>query len=255
MKQVMMVCILLLLPVSTQAEEIRLTLYDDGRSCPGNCDAHVVFHPSLNGTEFAHLPSSVTIPFQRCVSGATCQICFSSGLKQCLDVMYRGGGPSPKTFDLTPAFYAERCPTSSTFPILQKKCSEFKSAEKSLDGKINCFKNPDENTCKVIMATAKKAQEQDKRFYEECITLGEKKFNSTQPKEKQRSLSCAYEKYGTGGPNSKGHTWRRLLPGACRTGTYVGRDGLDCCNGIPFTDGPLGRECRSFYVSNPAGNT
>ena len=36
------------------AEEIKLTIYDDGKSCPAGCDAHVVFHQSMNGTELAH---------------------------------------------------------------------------------------------------------------------------------------------------------------------------------------------------------
>lgn len=34
------------------AREMQLTIYDDGYSCPANCDAHVVFAPSDNGTRY-----------------------------------------------------------------------------------------------------------------------------------------------------------------------------------------------------------
>lgn len=249
MRKVNITCIFLLISFSIHAEEIRLTLYDDGRSCPGNCDSHVVFHASLNGTEFAHSPTTKIAPFRHCTSGTQCRVCLASGLKQCIEVMYRGGGPSPKTLDLTPAFFLERCPQSTTLPVLQKKCEELRLAAKLLDGRVNCFKETENTTCKSIMARAQKAKEDDQTLYDECQNVGEARFNASQPKKKQRSLSCAYEKYGTGGPNSKGNTWRRLLPAACRPGTYVGRDGLDCCNGTPSSDGPLLRECRSFYIA------
>lgn len=32
-------------------------VYDDGKSCPNDCDAHVVFHPRHNGTADAYDPS------------------------------------------------------------------------------------------------------------------------------------------------------------------------------------------------------
>lgn len=84
--------------------EVRLTIYDDGLSCPGNCDAHVVFHSTLNGTQYAHNPASKSVPFEKCVTGQLCNICFASDLKQCMKVMYRGGGPTKMTFDFTPNF-------------------------------------------------------------------------------------------------------------------------------------------------------
>lgn len=49
---------LLLLASNIHAADIKLTLYDDGLSCPENCDAHVVFHSALNGTKHAHAPVS-----------------------------------------------------------------------------------------------------------------------------------------------------------------------------------------------------
>jgi hypothetical protein len=229
------------------SDEVRLTVYDDGLSCPGNCDAHVVFHSALNGTQYAHHVETTPPPFRKCISGQTCQICFASGLKQCMDVMYRGDGPSKMTFDFTPSFYSENCPGTDSYPLLQEKCKELKAAEHALAGRINCIKDPNNDRCSQLISAAKAAKEIDAPLYQSCLLQGEKKFNTTQPKERQRSLGCAYEKHGTGGPNSKGTTWRKLLPAVCREGTFVGRDGLDCCNGIPFVDGPLGRECRSFY--------
>jgi hypothetical protein len=227
--------------------EVRLTIYDDGLSCPGNCDAHVVFHSTLNGTQYAHNPASKSVPFEKCVTGQLCNICFASDLKQCMKVMYRGGGPTKMTFDFTPNFYAENCPASDSHPLLQKKCKKLRSAEQALSGRTNCIKNPSDHRCSQLIKVAIAAEVADEPLYKSCLAKGERQFNATQPKDKQRSLGCAYEKHGTGGPNSNGTTWRRLLPAACRKGTFVGRDGLDCCNGIPFADGPLGKECRSFY--------
>ncbi|MDD5274589.1 MAG: hypothetical protein PHR16_00725 [Methylovulum sp.] len=37
----------LMLPGASPAETVCLTIYNDGISCPGNCDAHVVFHTSF----------------------------------------------------------------------------------------------------------------------------------------------------------------------------------------------------------------
>src|SRR5687767_14716582 len=42
-------------------------------------------------------------------------------------------------------------------------------------------------------------------------------------------------------------TWKKLLPGVCRPGTFVGRNGLDCCSRNLSADGPLGAECIRFY--------
>lgn len=232
---------------SAYSQEVRLTIYDDGLSCPSNCDSHVVFHPTLNGTQYAHHPDTKQSPFRKCVSGEKCHICFASHLNQCMEVMYRGGGPSKMTFDFTPSFYSDSCPGAETHTVLRNKCKELKLSEQSLAGRVNCIKEQNNGRCTQLIATARAAKDADLPLYESCREQGETKFNVAHPKDEQRSLACAYEKFGTGGPNSKGTTWRKLLPAACREGSFVGKDGLDCCNGIPFADGPLGRECRSFY--------
>lgn len=244
---VMLVTLLAAAPAGAATQTVRLTMYDDGLSCPGDCDAHVVFHPSLNGTVFAHAPGAASGALSKCVAGAECRICFADDGKQCMNVMYRGGGPSPMTFDFTPAFYEAQCPKAAALPVLAKQCASLQKAAAALDGRVNCIRNQDEAICKALIAEARSRQQSDRPLYEECKSVGEKKFNSTRPVAERRSNGCAYELKGTGGPNSHGTTWRKLLPGTCRPGTFVGRDGLDCCNGNQLADGPLGIECRAFY--------
>jgi hypothetical protein len=232
-----------------EAATVKLTIYDDGLSCPHECDAHVVFHKSMNGTQFAHAPKAPAKPYGRCLVGSTCRLCLESGEKQCLEAIYRGGGPPPDTFDFTPRFYLSACATSPAQPALAAQCTALKHAAASLDGLRNCIAEPGHVARREMMERATTAREQDRAEYERCRLVGEARYNPTKPVAQQRSLSCAYERVGTGGPNSKGVTWRKLLPGACRDGTFVGRDGLDCCSGIPLSDGPLRRECRHFYLS------
>ncbi len=232
---------------SVFAQSIALTIYDDGFSCPANCDAHVVFHSSMNGTKFAYSPTSRPSRHDKCTVNAECRICFDRNATECMNVMYRGGGPSPNRFDFTPAFYEKYCNQPSIPAALASKCSSLNAQAKTLDGRVNCILNSDNPKCTDLIKSAKAQQVADRHLYEQCKQVGETQFNRSRPTEKQRSLSCAYEKNGTGGPNSRGQKWKRLLPGACRDNTFVGRDGLDCCNGNLFSDGPLGVECIIFY--------
>jgi hypothetical protein len=156
--------------------------------------------------------------------------------------------PYRKTFDFTPAFYEQQCPQSSIPAALATKCNALKTQARKSDGRVNCIRNPDHVKRVEVMSIAKERQAADRPLYEQCKNVGETQFNRGRPIAHQRSIGCAYEKRGTGGPNSKGKTWKRLLPGACRDNTFVGRDGLDCCNGNPISDGPLDIECRGFYL-------
>lgn len=226
---------------------VKLTIYDDGFSCPANCDAHVVFHKTMNGTKHAHSPNSPPGRFDKCEPNTVCRICFDERAQECMNVMYRGGGPPANTFDFTPAFYEKHCAEPSIPPTLAAKCNALKADARTLDGRVNCIKNPEHAKCVELISTAKQRQAADRPIYEQCKRMGESQFNNGRPVSEQRSKDCAYEKRGTGGPNSRGVTWTRLLPGACRDNTFVGRDGLDCCNGSPLSDGPLGIECRGFY--------
>ncbi len=229
------------------ADTVRLTIYDDGLSCPAGCDAHVVFHKEMNGTEFAHLPSTTSSPFSKCVAGAVCRLCLESGGKQCLEAMYRGGGPTVMTFDLTPRFYQTACASTPAQPLLAAKCARLAKAAAKLEGRKNCISEPKSEGCKSLIDQAVAAKRADRVEYLQCNSIGEAAYNKTKAEAQQRSNRCAYERRGTGGPNSKGTTWKRLLPGACRDETFVGRDGHDCCSGLTAADGPLGLECAHFY--------
>lgn len=232
---------------NANAATLRLTMYADGKSCPGGCDAHVVFDNRLNGTQFAHAPTSTHSPYRSCLVGLECEICLKPGLEQCLKVMYRGEGPTKNTFDLTPAFYESRCRTADAPALLQSKCLELENTSLKLKDRVNCIKNAEHSLCKRVMSKAQLMQSIDLPLYEKCKKLSQTQFNRGKPVLWQRSNECAYEYKATGGPNSKGIIWRKLLPGACRAGTYVGRDGLDCCSGSLFADGSLYQECKAFY--------
>lgn len=236
-----------ILSLPAQAATVRATIYDDGLSCPANCDAHVVFAPSLNGTANAHTPASADGPFKKCISGNECRICFDSTPASCMLAMYRGNGPHANTFDFTPAFYEANCSKPDIPAALAEQCRSLARSARGLDGRVNCVRTPEHARCVEVIRVAREKQERDRPIYQECVRLGEAAFNRGRPVTEQRSEACAYEKKGTGGPNSRGKTWRRLLPGACRDGTFVGRDGTDCCTGNPLADGPLGVECKAFY--------
>jgi len=247
----LIVAVLLLGLSTTSAAQtvinMKLTMYDDGRSCPADCDAHVVFHPQNNGTPNAHLPASEDSAHKKCVPDQECEICFDADSQSCMTVMYRGAGPHRNTFDFTPAFYEQNCSKSDIPGALAAQCASLLVQARRLEGRINCFAEPDQARCRDIIEQAKQRRAQDIPFYEACRQQGEAQFNLSRPAADQRSLNCAYEMIGTGGPNSQGKRWRKLLPGACRDNTFVGRDGLDCCSGSLFHDGPLGVECRNFY--------
>jgi hypothetical protein len=241
---------ILLAPSAAEAPPgvpMKLTVYDDGRSCPADCDAHVVFHPSSNGTANAHQPASASGPFQRCAAGLECRICFDPDARHCMVVMYRGVGPHKNTFDFTPAFYEEFCDRADLPRELIVQCSLVRTQGKRLDGRISCIRDSAHAKCATLMASAMQLKEADAPLYTACRQKGEGVFNSGRSLSEQRSNGCAYEKMATGGPNKNGRTWKKLLPAACRAGTFVGRNGLDCCSGSRLHDGPLGIECENFY--------
>jgi hypothetical protein len=226
---------------------IKLTIYDDGKSCPSNCDAHVVFISNLNGTKYAHDPHSSNQDIAKCQLNQECEICFDNEATECLITMYRGSGPGKDTFDLTPKFYEQWCAKSDIPTLLAKKCADLKRTASSLSDRVNCIKNPQHNQCLKQMLAATQSREADSILYNQCKLEGQKQYNKGKPSLDKRMHGCAYEYESTGGPNSKGLKWKKLLSGACRTDTFVGRDGLDCCSGNEFVDAALGRECRIFY--------
>ncbi len=229
-----------------QARDMIATIYDDGKSCPNDCDAHVVFHPTHNGTANAFDATSSRTAPRKCVVGQQCNICFSAAASSCMLATYRGAGPEVGRFDFTPAFYEENCPKPNLPVVFARQCRSAQPAVDRLRNQINCVANPDHEKCTVLMETVARRKAADDVLYAECKSLGEPAFNRKYRRQPrlQRSNDCAYEKLRNGG----GGRWRRLLDGACRTGTYVGRDGLDCCSGNVYAGAMLGRECRHFFV-------
>ena len=110
------------------AENFQPTIYSDGASCPGNCDAHVVFHRSHNGTKFASLPSSPRSSPLACKVGEACRICFDDRDSSCMDVLYRGNGPDKERFDFTPAFYEAACPKAIRMEFIARMNADFVKA-------------------------------------------------------------------------------------------------------------------------------
>lgn len=234
------------------AGDMRATMYADGLACPGDCDAHVVFAAKHNGTRNAFAPplDSRAAP-KKCVRGSPCIICFDDSESSCMEALYRGNGPHADTFDFTPAFYVAECTRGDIPPQLAAKCRELDAAvrKSGYGDRVNCLATPGVAVCTAIVEKAQRQKREDAALRDACLRDGEVGFNARQSdSSKQRALGCNYEKIGTGGPNSHGKTWRRLLPGACRAETYVGRDGLDCCSDQVFVAAALHPECSSYYL-------
>jgi hypothetical protein len=228
---------------------MRPTIYDDGKSCPHDCDAHVVFDNSHNGTGNAFDPASSRTAPRKCEVGQSCMLCFSAKANSCMTATYRGGGPSRGRFDFTPAYFEENCSKPNLPSEFREMCQSAAPGIERLKRLVNCVATPDDPKCTDLIAAARESQTSDEVFYNECKQLGQVAFNKKHRNERsrQRSNECAYEKFGTG-RNSKGETWTKLLPGACRTGTFVGRDGTDCCNGSLYEAALLVTECNRFFV-------
>jgi len=229
--------------VVANAGSAQPTIYDDGRSCPGGCDAHVVFHGSINGTKHAHLPGTKT---EKCLKGENCEVCFDHNRKQCVIAKFRGGGPPKHKFDFTKAYYLEKCTETDLPDALKNKCSSLKRNAEKIDGYVNCIANRGHELCGSLMQQATGRKESDTLQYFECIRVGQRKYNEGRAISEHRIFGCAYEKEKNGGPNSNGTKWHKLLPGACRQDDFVGKHGLDCCSGNSFIDASLSG-CLGFY--------
>ena len=233
------------------AEIMRATMYDDGLACPGNCDAHVVFAPRHNGTRNAFRPplASRSAP-EDCSVGDLCMICFDESGSSCFSALYRGNGPHERTFDFTPAFFNATCDRPGLPSQFAAECRDLEAAVIRLgyDRRTNCFSSVSDDACAALLNEAERLKAADIPERDACLREGEYAYNARQAdRTTQRSLACNYERFGTGGPNSSGRIWRRLLPGACWEGSFVGRDGLDCCTGDPFAAAALHPECSLFF--------
>lgn len=239
-------------PNVAEARSIAATMYSDGRACPGGCDAHVVFQKRLNGTSNAFLPplaNRAEPQRHACVSGQPCMICFDDADSTCITTMYRGSGPPDGKFDFTPAFFDEWCPKSDKPQALTSECAVIERARRRYEVRVNCFATPEHDACKSLMATALAAQKADEPEYKRCEQIGVQAYNRAQTddaKDRSTTAGCGYS-LNTRKCNSRGVCWQVLLPGACGTGSLVGRDGLDCCSGTVQVAGYLHPECTPYY--------
>lgn len=234
---------LLAAPLKKPPKYIQLTVYEDGTSCPGKCEAHVVFDKRLNGTDYAHLPGTQV---DECRPEENCEICIEEGRKQCLVVKYMKAGPPEYRFDFTPAFYEKACASTPPQKELAKACVGMKREGDILARRVSCIATPDNPKCTRIMAEARKSKEIDQPKYRLCLKLGEKIYNADRPVDEQRIHTCTYEAKSAG-LNSKNQPWHKLLPASCKAGTYVGPTGEDCCTGLPYKDASFGVGCHAFY--------
>jgi hypothetical protein len=230
------------------AAQMTATIYDDGLACPADCDAHVAFADKYSGTRNAFAPPLATRSQPRqCSLNKACIVCFSEGDADCIEVTYRGRGPHDGRFDFTPAFYASKCDIPDIPKALIAECKQLKAHITSYSGRINCFVSSDREPCRSIMSTAKAARDADAVERSACLSEGEAQYNARQTDpSKRRSLGCNYEFTGTG-RNSRGQTWRKLLPASCRVGTFVGTYGTDCCYGNLYAAAAFDPECRIFF--------
>ena len=172
---------------------MKMTMYDDGRSCPSDCDAHVVLPKANNGTLNAYLPTSTPGTYAKCRKNEECRICFDENPQNCMSVMYRGTGPHQNTFDFSPAFYEQQCAKPDIPQPLATQCTALHLQAKRLEGRLNCVQNPGHEKCQALMQQAQQQQAQDLPLYQACRKEGEDRFNRRQSPEKQRSEECAYE--------------------------------------------------------------
>lgn len=241
-------------PAPAAAVAMKITLYDDGLACPGGCDAHVVFHPSHNGTLNAFAPPrAAPTALQKCQPGGRCMICFDADIANCMVATYRGSGPTRGRFDMTPALFEQGCGRPGLPAAFAAECARLSDAALRLgyERRINCVAEPGLPLCSMMIAPRKAAQEQDATEREKCLRLGQSAYNAQQADERlHRTHGCNYF-LNQKGRNSAGETWFKLTPGACRPETYVGRDGLDCCSASVFAAAAFHPECRGFFVDRP----
>ena len=240
-----------------QARIMKATTYDDGRSCPGNCEAHVVFKAKAhNGTLNAFRPSSKGGSFSNrhsgqlktCDKGKRCAICFGQGDDTCMLAVYRGNGPAVGRFDFTPKFMLSRCREKGLPKTFATFCkSHFRTAAK-LAKKINCIKNPTHAKCAATLTQARAAKAADLPKYRLCKKMGEKKYNKAQADRlARRANDCTYFRNIPACTRAKPCGRWRLAPASCRSGYFVGKNGLDCCSADPVQAAIDPVECGVFY--------
>jgi hypothetical protein len=232
------------------------TAYDDGRSCPNKCDAHVVFKARVhNGTLNAFLPARTGGPYSnrrsgklaKCQRGKPCAICFGTANKTCMLAVFRGNGPRAGRFDFTPNFMKSRCKDKGLPAIFARFCTDHIRTAARLAAKVNCIKTPTHRKCAATMKAAGAAKKADQPKYALCKRLGQRAYNKKQTRRpEKRANDCAYFRHVPACSAAR-PCGIRLAPAACQAGYYVGKDGLDCCSADPVQAAIDQVECGIYY--------
>ncbi len=206
--------------------ELHATCYDDGDSCPGGCDAHVVANNATNGTARYHAPGSTPGNWQDCRRGQDCEVCFGDDPADCITVTHRGTGPDAGRADFTAAFWAELCALDNLPDTLDDECDRIEDGSDDLRA-VSCLEDPDAEGCEGVAPTDAEIAA-TRQAVADCLA------------ERNNSWRCYYQ-----GPNGT------LSPGACENGA-VNSSGWDCCSGDRFHDACV-TGCSRYYVDAPEG--
>lgn len=242
--------------VKNQIIPIRVTCYQDGVSCPGNCDSHAVFEPANNSSRgnlrngYARGTRSEPQP---CRNGQPCTTCFSKDPEDCVDTIYRGTGPGEGRIDVTPNFLHENCYKPGTLELqdripagLVSECKRVGNSAVKFEQKINCIANPRHPACAAYMDAQIERKRKDQVLYDECRRVGQSKFNQGRPASEQRIYDCAYRSQITAHGPDNTRRWHDLLPAACGDNFFVSPNGLDCCSADSVTSACSG-DCGVFF--------
>ncbi len=238
------------------AEVMTVTAYGDGLSCPGGCDAHVVFARRHDGTRNAFAPGPTLLAWRDSAAahpcgggpgpsaGRPCVICFDDADASCLLTLHRGSGPPAGRFDVNATFLAETCPLVALPSAIQDLCAGYRQAVMTLAARHSCIADESQGACRNLMQAARAAWTEDRPRYEACLAAGgDAPYNAGMSDSSlHRAHDCAYF------ANRRNAAGLRLAPGACPAGSFVGRDGFDCCGGDPARDAIDPRECGLFYI-------
>lgn len=202
-------------------DELHATCYDDGASCPGDCDEHVVANNATNGSARFHAPGSTPGRWRDCRNGQDCEVCFGDDPADCITVTYRGTGPDAGRADFTASFWEELCAVEDLPETLDDECDRIEDGSEGLSA-ISCLEQPDAPGCEGRVPTDEE-RTAAQREVADCLA------------ERNNSWRCYYR-----GPNGT------LSAGACENGA-VNSSGWDCCSGDRFHDACV-TGCGDYYV-------
>ena len=206
--------------------ELHATCYDDGDSCPGGCDEHVVANNATNGTARYHAPGSTPGNWQDCRNGQDCEVCFGNDPADCITVTHRGTGPDAGRADFTASFWEELCAVDDLPDTLENECDRIENGSEDLRS-VSCLEDPTAAGCEGVAPSAEEIATA-RQAVQDCLAR------------ENGNWRCHYL-----GPNGT------MSPGSCENGT-VNSSGWDCCTGDRFHDACV-TGCSEYYVDAQPG--